>query len=173
MLLNNNKIRRLGVYGFLAPRVGLEPTTPRLTAVCSTIELSRNIKFETYKVLYTHTRNCQVIFSLFIFFYSICHIIIFIHILLFFILEHIILFITLYAPPILLFNTLYSCFGVYFLLFCSICPANTSFQYFILLFRGIFSTFLFYMPRQYFFSILYTLIAGHTFHFFSIYAHNS
>ena len=26
----------------LAPRVGLEPTTPRLTAVCSTIELSRN-----------------------------------------------------------------------------------------------------------------------------------
>ena len=28
----------------LAPRVGLEPTTPRLTAVCSTIELSRNIE---------------------------------------------------------------------------------------------------------------------------------
>ena len=27
----------------LAPRVGLEPTTPRLTAVCSTIELSRII----------------------------------------------------------------------------------------------------------------------------------
>ena len=26
----------------LAPRVGLEPTTPRLTAECSTIELSRN-----------------------------------------------------------------------------------------------------------------------------------
>ena len=26
------------------PRVGLEPTTPRLTAECSTIELSRNIK---------------------------------------------------------------------------------------------------------------------------------
>ncbi|MDF2885304.1 MAG: hypothetical protein K0R54_5877, partial [Clostridiaceae bacterium] len=26
----------------LTPRVGLEPTTPRLTAVCSTIELSRN-----------------------------------------------------------------------------------------------------------------------------------
>ena len=25
-----------------APRVGLEPTTPRLTAECSTIELSRN-----------------------------------------------------------------------------------------------------------------------------------
>ena len=34
-----------------APRVGLEPTTPRLTAECSTIELSRNISstinFET------------------------------------------------------------------------------------------------------------------------------
>ena len=27
------------------PRVGLEPTTPRLTAVCSTIELSRIIRF--------------------------------------------------------------------------------------------------------------------------------
>ena len=32
------------VYGlFQTPRVGLEPTTPRLTAVCSTIELSRII----------------------------------------------------------------------------------------------------------------------------------
>ena len=30
---------------FQAPRVGLEPTTPRLTAVCSTIELSRIILF--------------------------------------------------------------------------------------------------------------------------------
>ena len=31
------------VTAFLpTPRVGLEPTTPRLTAVCSTIELSRN-----------------------------------------------------------------------------------------------------------------------------------
>ena len=28
----------------LTPRVGLEPTTPRLTAVCSTIELSRIIR---------------------------------------------------------------------------------------------------------------------------------
>ena len=33
---------------FLAPRVGLEPTTPRLTAVCSTIELSRNISSLLY-----------------------------------------------------------------------------------------------------------------------------
>ena len=30
---------------FLAPRVGLEPTTYRLTAGCSTIELPRNIPF--------------------------------------------------------------------------------------------------------------------------------
>ena len=29
--------------GVIAPRVGLEPTTPRLTAACSTIELSRII----------------------------------------------------------------------------------------------------------------------------------
>ena len=34
----------LEVYGlFQTPRVGLEPTTPRLTAACSTIELSRNL----------------------------------------------------------------------------------------------------------------------------------
>ena len=34
----------LDVYGLcLTPRVGLEPTTPRLTAACSTIELSRII----------------------------------------------------------------------------------------------------------------------------------
>ena len=30
-------------FGFLAPQVGLEPTTTRLTAGCSTIELWRNI----------------------------------------------------------------------------------------------------------------------------------
>ena len=34
------------------PRVGLEPTTPRLTAVCSTIELSRNIYLCTFKTAY-------------------------------------------------------------------------------------------------------------------------
>ena len=42
-----SKIKRLRPYGLSrkrkTPRVGLEPTTPRLTAVCSTIELSRNI----------------------------------------------------------------------------------------------------------------------------------
>ena len=33
---------------FQAPRVGLEPTTPRLTAACSTIELSRIILLLSY-----------------------------------------------------------------------------------------------------------------------------
>ena len=39
------KTRRIsdGFYN-LAPRVGLEPTTARLTAACSTIELPRNLK---------------------------------------------------------------------------------------------------------------------------------
>ena len=32
-------------FNGLAPRVGLEPTTPRLTAECSTIELSRMMLF--------------------------------------------------------------------------------------------------------------------------------
>ncbi len=34
---------------FQAPRVGLEPTTPRLTAACSTIELSRIILFSSVR----------------------------------------------------------------------------------------------------------------------------
>ena len=34
------------------PRVGLEPTTTRLTAECSTIELSRIIKVCTFKTSY-------------------------------------------------------------------------------------------------------------------------
>ena len=34
------------------PRVGLEPTTTRLTAECSTIELSRIIKVYTFKTSY-------------------------------------------------------------------------------------------------------------------------
>ena len=38
------KPANIAVYGFFqTPRVGLEPTTPRLTAACSTIELSRTI----------------------------------------------------------------------------------------------------------------------------------
>ena len=41
---------------FLAPRVGLEPTTPRLTAVCSTIELSRTTSFFSCCTLKTSYR---------------------------------------------------------------------------------------------------------------------
>ena len=39
----------------IPPRVGLEPTTPRLTAVCSTIELSRNKGW----YLQNYTLNCR------------------------------------------------------------------------------------------------------------------
>ena len=55
------------------PRVGLEPTTPRLTAVCSTIELSRNKQSSvTQKTLYNAKKiilykfnlvKCNFIFS--------------------------------------------------------------------------------------------------------------
>ena len=44
----NTKVYRFfqqPLFSCLTPRVGLEPTTPRLTAVCSTIELSRMIRF--------------------------------------------------------------------------------------------------------------------------------
>ena len=35
--------KRVRIYMFLAPQVGLEPTTLRLTAECSAIELLRNM----------------------------------------------------------------------------------------------------------------------------------
>ena len=42
----NKNLANTDVYKvFPTPRVGLEPTTPRLTAACSTIELSRTILF--------------------------------------------------------------------------------------------------------------------------------
>ena len=44
---NSLLINYITFYLVIAPRVGLEPTTPRLTAVCSTIELSRIIKLFT------------------------------------------------------------------------------------------------------------------------------
>ena len=50
------------VYGlFQTPRAGLEPATPRLTAVCSTIELSRTIPFScllfcAFKITYSSSR---------------------------------------------------------------------------------------------------------------------
>ena len=46
-----------------APRVGLEPTTPRLTAVCSTIELSRNNRKDiTYRSILI---ICTTIYTIF------------------------------------------------------------------------------------------------------------
>ena len=39
-------------WSHITPRVGLEPTTTRLTAECSTIELSRIIKVYTFKTSY-------------------------------------------------------------------------------------------------------------------------
>ena len=41
---------------FRAPRVGLEPTTSRLTAVRSTIELSRNISFASFRMSFVHSK---------------------------------------------------------------------------------------------------------------------
>ena len=40
----------------LTPRVGLEPTTSRLTAVRSTIELSRNISFASFRMSFVHSK---------------------------------------------------------------------------------------------------------------------
>ena len=44
------------ISGFYAPRAGLEPATLRLTAECSTIELSRNV------VQNEHKNNIYAIF---------------------------------------------------------------------------------------------------------------
>jgi hypothetical protein len=41
---NRSPVGRKKSVGFLAPRVGFEPTTLRLTAGCSTIELPRNFE---------------------------------------------------------------------------------------------------------------------------------
>ena len=40
--MRNEKRLKVIPKSYLAPRVGLEPTTYRLTAECSTIELSRH-----------------------------------------------------------------------------------------------------------------------------------
>ena len=45
---NITKKRRSKTVFFLAPRVGFEPTTLRLTAGCSTAELTRNMKCGNY-----------------------------------------------------------------------------------------------------------------------------
>ena len=47
---------------FLAPQVGLEPTTLRLTAECSAIELLRNITFKERNDYTAALRFCQPLF---------------------------------------------------------------------------------------------------------------
>ena len=47
---------------FLAPQVGLEPTTLRLTAECSAIELLRNITFKERDDYTAALRFCQPLF---------------------------------------------------------------------------------------------------------------
>ena len=42
-LFKTKNTPRKGCYCFFAPRVGIEPTTKRLTVACSTTELPRNI----------------------------------------------------------------------------------------------------------------------------------
>ena len=47
----------------MAPRRGLEPPTYRLTAECSTIELSRNIvlkEFYSFKIAYNHVLQLNI-----------------------------------------------------------------------------------------------------------------
>ena len=50
---------------FLAPQVGLEPTTLRLTAECSAIELLRNITFKERDDYTAALRFCQPLFTFF------------------------------------------------------------------------------------------------------------
>ena len=54
--VNKNRvvIKPPGVFNKMAPRVGLEPTTTRLTAGCSTIELSRNVRLTLTMITQTH-----------------------------------------------------------------------------------------------------------------------
>lgn len=40
----NSVLRKCPEYTLLAPAVGFEPTTLRLTAACSTVELRRNVR---------------------------------------------------------------------------------------------------------------------------------
>ena len=50
---------------FLAPQVGLEPTTLRLTAECSAIELLRNITSKERDDYTAALRFCQPLFTIF------------------------------------------------------------------------------------------------------------
>ena len=62
-------------YGHTTPRAGLEPATPRLTAACSTIELSRNVLFFSTELIIPHSFYMSsvflIIFQIFDFFETI------------------------------------------------------------------------------------------------------
>ena len=49
----------LASYSIETPRVGLEPTTLRLTAECSAIELPRNVSIQ---LLYSNKKIMQILF---------------------------------------------------------------------------------------------------------------
>ena len=53
---------------FLAPQVGLEPTTLRLTAECSAIELLRNVCFRSLKNVIIIPPSSDLVNPFFIFF---------------------------------------------------------------------------------------------------------
>lgn len=56
------------VYNLFAPRVGLEPTTLRLTAACSAIELPRNTLFQQASKISIELSRSQDFLVLFLFF---------------------------------------------------------------------------------------------------------
>ena len=57
---------------FLAPQVGLEPTTLRLTAECSAIELLRNVCFRSLKNVIIIPPRLVLVNPFFIFFQLFC-----------------------------------------------------------------------------------------------------
>ena len=59
-------------YMFLAPQVGLEPTTLRLTAECSAIELLRNVCFRSLKNVIIIPPRLALVNPFFIFFQLFC-----------------------------------------------------------------------------------------------------
>lgn len=59
------KIRMKRIFEILAPRVGFEPTTLRLTAGCSAVELPRNsVRSSCAGIYYTHLGiRCNIFFE--------------------------------------------------------------------------------------------------------------
>ena len=57
---------KFALKAFLAPRVGFEPTTDRLTADCSATELPRKVthKNNFMRVIYRHNQTLQSILKM-------------------------------------------------------------------------------------------------------------